>query len=67
MTITVYVPLTYLDNFFDFLSDPTATEYKYPDSVSLKPVNNTSIMWVQVNLGIEQWNKVYYNILWKIP
>ena len=63
MTLTVYVPLIQLEDFFDFLTDPTATEYKYPDSVSLRPVHHTSENWVQVNLGIEQWNKVYYNIL----
>jgi len=63
MTLTVYVPLVQLEDFFDFLTDPTATKYKYPDNVSLKPVHHTSENWVQVNLGIEQWNKVYYNIL----
>ena len=63
MTLTVYVPFEYIEDFFDYLTDPTAKDFKYGKSVLLRPAQNTSERWVQVNLDIEQWNKVYYNIL----
>jgi len=68
MTVTLYVEMSALEDFDDFLAtlDPSHLPFlrsTLKEYVAFVRPKNTSLTWVQVNLDKQEWAKVYNHLL----